>query len=74
MSISTYLSERGAVPPAFLESTKRVVGEDNVSDRECDLVSYSLDYWLYGILLSQDGKLPSLPSVIISPPEENWKR
>ncbi|MGB2856878.1 MAG: FAD-binding oxidoreductase, partial [Dehalococcoidia bacterium] len=34
---------------------------------ECDLISYSLDYWLYGVALSQYGNLPSLPCAVISP-------
>jgi len=46
---------------------KHIIGEENVSERECDLISYSLDYWLYGIFLSQHGNLPSLPCVVISP-------
>jgi alkyldihydroxyacetonephosphate synthase len=67
MNVKTWLSERGAAPSAFVEKAKDAVGEDNVSDRECDLIAYSLDYWLYGIYLSQYGNLPSLPSVVISP-------
>jgi alkyldihydroxyacetonephosphate synthase len=67
MKLITYMSEKGAAPPAFVDSARNIVGPDNVSQRECDLISYSLDYWLYGILLSKDGKLPSFPSTIISP-------
>jgi len=44
-----------------------MVGEENVSEGECDLISYSLDYWLYGVYLSQYGNLPSLPCVVVSP-------
>jgi len=67
MTVKTYLSPKGAAPPGFIEKVKRIVGEENVSEKECDLISYSLDYWLYGVLLSQHGSLPSLPCAVISP-------
>jgi alkyldihydroxyacetonephosphate synthase len=67
MTVETFMSQRGKVSPKFIEKVKGIVGEENVSESECDLISYSLDYWLYGIFLSQYGKLPSLPSVVISP-------
>ncbi|MGB2582758.1 MAG: FAD-binding oxidoreductase [Dehalococcoidia bacterium] len=67
MNIKTYLSQKGAVPSEFIEQVKHIVGEENVSERECDLISYSLDYWLYGVALSQYGNLPSLPCAVISP-------
>ena len=67
MNIKTYLSQKGAVPSEFIEKVKHIVGEENVSERECDLISYSLDYWLYGVALSQYGNLPSLPCAVISP-------
>jgi len=67
MNVKTWLSQRVAAPPAFINETKRIVGKDNVSAKECDLIAYSLDYWMYGIFLSQYGSLPSLPSVVISP-------
>ena len=67
MSVKTWLSQRASVPAAFVEKVKHVVGEEYVSDREADLIAYSLDYWLYGIYLSQYGNLPSLPSVVMSP-------
>jgi alkyldihydroxyacetonephosphate synthase len=68
MNIKTYLSQQEeAVPSEFIEKVKHIVGEENVSERECDLISYSLDYWLYGVSLSQYGNLPSLPCVVISP-------
>lgn len=67
MTVETFMSQRGEVSPKFIEKVKGIVGEENVSESECDLISYSLDYWLYGIFLSQYGKLPSLPSVVISP-------
>ena len=67
MKVKTYLSEKGAVPSGFLEKVKRIVDEENVSERECDIISYSIDYWMYGVLLSQRGDLPSLPSLVISP-------
>ena len=66
-NIKTWLSKKVEVPSVFIEGARRVVGEDNVSQRECDLIAYSLDYWLYGILLSQYGELPSLPCAVISP-------
>ena len=67
MNVKTFLSNRALAPSEFVDKVKRIVGEENVSDSECDLISYSLDYWLYGIFLSQYGNLPSLPSVVISP-------
>lgn len=67
MNIKTYLSQKGAVPSEFIEKVKHIVGEENVSEKECDLISYSLDYWLYGVALSQYGNLPSLPCAVISP-------
>jgi len=67
MDIKTFLSNKGEVPSGFVERVKHIVGEENVSERECDIISYSLDYWLYGVFLSQYGNLPSLPCVVISP-------
>lgn len=67
MNAKTFLSKKGVVPSEFIEKVKHIVGEENVSERECDLISYSLDYWLYGVFLSQYGNLPSLPCVVISP-------
>ena len=67
MKVKTYLSEKGAVPSGFSEKVKLIVGDENVSAGECDVISYSLDYWMYGVLLSQRGDLPSLPSIVISP-------
>ena len=67
MDIKTFLSDKGDVPSEFVEKVKHIVGEENVSERECDLISYSLDYWLYGVFLSQHGNLPSLPCVVKLP-------
>ena len=67
MNIKTYMAEKAGISPQFLEKVKLIVGGDNVSENEADLIAYSLDYWLYGIFLSQYGNLPSLPSVVISP-------
>jgi alkyldihydroxyacetonephosphate synthase len=67
MGVKTWLSQRAVAPPAFVNEAKRIVGKDNVSAKESDLIAYSLDYWMYGIFLSQYGSLPSLPSVVISP-------
>ena len=67
MGVKTWLSERADAPPAFGAEAKRIVGKDNVSTKESDLIAYSLDYWMYGVFLSQYGSLPSLPSVVISP-------
>jgi len=67
MNVETFMAKRGEVPSKFIEKVKGAVGEENISQSECDLISYSLDYWLYGVFLSQYGKLPSLPSVVISP-------
>ena len=67
MNVRTWLSEIAVVPPAFIDEAKGIAGKDNVSTKECDLIAYSLDYWMYGVFLSQYGSLPSLPSVVISP-------
>ena len=67
MKVKTFMSRIQRVPSDFIEKVKNTVGEENVSEKECDLISYSLDYWLYGVFLSQYGNLPSLPGVVISP-------
>jgi len=67
MRIKTYMSPKGALPPAFVREAKKIVGEEHFSEKESDLISYSLDWWLYGVFLSQEGKLPSLPAAVISP-------
>lgn len=66
MNVKTWLSQTAHVPAAFINEARRVVGKDNVSTKECDLIAYSLDYWMYGVFLSQYGTLPSLPSAVIS--------
>jgi alkyldihydroxyacetonephosphate synthase len=67
MKVKTFMSRIQGAPSEFIEKVKYIVGEENVSEKECDLISYSLDYWLYGVFLSQYGNLPSLPGVVISP-------
>ena len=67
MKVTTFLSQKEEVPPEFVQKVRHIVGEENVSESECDLISYSLDYWLYGVFLSQYGSLPSVPSAVISP-------
>jgi alkyldihydroxyacetonephosphate synthase len=67
MKIKTYMSQKGTLPREFVKKVRRIVGDEHLSQSESDLISYSLDYWLYGIFLSQQGRLPSLPSAIISP-------
>jgi alkyldihydroxyacetonephosphate synthase len=67
MKLETYMSQKGTLPRNFVNKARRIVGDEHFSQRESDLISYSLDYWLYGVFLSQQGVLPSLPSVIISP-------
>ena len=67
MKVKTFMSRKQLVPSEFIEKVKYIVGDENVSEKECDLISYSLDYWLYGVFLSQHGSLPSLPGVVISP-------
>jgi len=67
MSMRTYMSPRAKVPRRFIREAADTVGEENVSERESDLIAYSLDYWLYGVLLSQHGDLPSLPGLVVSP-------
>ncbi len=67
MKVKTYMSQEGILPPGFVEKVRRIVGGEHFSQQEGDLISYSLDYWLYGIFLSQKGDLPALPSAVISP-------
>jgi len=67
MKVRTYMSQGGILPRGFIERVRRIVGDDHFSQREGDLISYSLDYWLYGVFLSQKGDLPALPSAVISP-------
>jgi len=67
MKVKTFMSPRGTLPRGFPDSVRRIVGDEHVSRREADLISYSLDYWLYGIFRSQKGELPALPSAIVSP-------
>ncbi|UCD22280.1 MAG: FAD-binding oxidoreductase, partial [Chloroflexota bacterium] len=67
MKINTYMSPGGILPHGFIERMRRIVGKEHFSQKEDDLISYSLDYWLYGIFLSQKGELPALPSAVISP-------
>jgi len=55
------------VPLQFVRKVRRIVGDEHFSQRESDLISYSLDYWLYGVFLSQKGDLPALPSAVVSP-------
>ena len=61
------MSQGGILPRGFIERVKRIVGDEHFSQQESDLISYSLDYWLYGVFLSQKGDLPVLPSAVISP-------
>ena len=67
MKVNTYMSPEGILPRGFIERVKRIVGNEHFSQQEGDLISYSLDYWLYGVFLSQKGDLPALPSAVISP-------
>jgi len=67
MKVKTYMSQGGILPGGFVERVRRIVGGEHFSQQESDLISYSLDYWLYGIFLSQKGDLPALPSAVISP-------
>jgi hypothetical protein len=67
MKINTYMSPGGILPHGFIERMRRIVGKEHFSQKEEDLISYSLDYWLYGVFLSQKGELPALPSAVISP-------
>jgi alkyldihydroxyacetonephosphate synthase len=67
MKVNTYMSPEGILPGGFIERVRRIVGNEHFSQQEGDLISYSLDYWLYGIFLSQKGDLPALPSAVISP-------
>src|SRR4030042_2047279 len=67
MKIKTYMSQKGTLPREFVKTVRRIVGDEHFSQRECDLISYSLDYWLYGVFLSQQGKLPALPAAVVSP-------
>jgi alkyldihydroxyacetonephosphate synthase len=67
MKVKTYMSPEGVLPSGFIERVKRIVGDEHFSQQESDLISYSLDYWLYGVFRSQKGDLPALPSAVISP-------
>ncbi|MCJ7575808.1 MAG: FAD-binding oxidoreductase [Dehalococcoidia bacterium] len=67
MKVKTYMSQEGILPGGFVERVRRIVGGEHFSQQESDLISYSLDYWLYGVFLSQKGDLPALPSAVISP-------
>jgi len=61
------MSQGGILPPGFIQKVRRIVGEEHFSQQEGELISYSLDYWMYGVFLSQKGDLPALPSAVISP-------
>jgi len=67
MKVKTYMSQEGILPRGFIERVRQIVGDEHFSQQEGDLISYSLDYWLYGVFLSQKGDLPALPSAVISP-------
>ena len=67
MKVNTYMSQKGILPRGFVDRVRRIVGDQHFSQQEGDLISYSLDYWLYGVFLSQKGDLPALPSAVISP-------
>ena len=67
MKVKTYLSQTGVLPRGFVDRLRPIVGDEHVSQQESDLISYSLDYWLYGIFLSQKGELPALPAAVVSP-------
>jgi len=67
MKVKTYMSQEGILPRGFVKRLRRIVGDEHFSQQEADLISYSLDYWLYGVFLSQKGDLPALPSAVISP-------
>ncbi len=55
------------MPSGFIEKVRRMVGDEHFSQQERDLISYGLDYWMYGVFLSQKGDLPALPSAVIAP-------
>jgi len=61
------MSQGGILPSGFIQKVRRIVGDEHFSQQERDLISYSLDYWMYGVFLSQQGDLPALPSAIVSP-------
>lgn len=61
------MSQRGTLPAAFVKEVRRIVRDEHFSQQEGDLISYSLDYWLYGVFLSQKGELPALPAAVVSP-------
>ena len=67
MKVKTYMSQESILPRRFVERVRRIVGDEHFSQQESDLISYSLDYWLYGVFLSQKGDLPALPSAVVSP-------
>ncbi len=60
--------ERGEpLSETFIKEVEEVVGEKNVLRSEAHLIGYSLDYWMFGVFLSKDGVLPSLPELVVSP-------
>jgi hypothetical protein len=61
------MSCEGILPRGFVKKVTKIVGDEHFSQQEGDLISYSLDYWMYGVFLSQKGDLPALPSAVISP-------
>jgi alkyldihydroxyacetonephosphate synthase len=67
VKVRTYMSQGGILPPGFIQKVRRIVGSEHFSQQEGDLISYSLDYWMYGVFLSQKGDLPALPSAVIAP-------
>jgi heterodisulfide reductase subunit B len=67
MKVKTHMAQEGILPRGFTERVRRIVGDEHFSQQEGDLISYSLDYWLYGVFLSQRDDLPALPSAVVSP-------
>ncbi|MEA3313508.1 MAG: FAD-binding oxidoreductase [Caldisericota bacterium] len=67
MNVKSFLSKGKDIPYEFIEEVKRIVGEKYVSEKERDLISYSVDYWLYGVYKTQFGEIPVIPSAVVSP-------
>jgi len=51
----------------IFEELSRLLGPENVSNREVDKIAYSRDYWLLASTWMIKGKVPALPDFIVWP-------
>ncbi len=56
----------------ILESLCKIVGSENVSDKEVDKIAYSKDYWPIALRWMLEGKVAALPDYVVWP--ENVKQ